>query len=876
MSKILYIAEKPSVGKAIAAAIGAKTPKGNCLQTSDGEVVVTWLFGHILELVDAESYDEKFLKWTLKDLPIIPDKFLMRPPIDRPRQKIDNKYRRDQLDLIKRLVSQTDEVCIATDPDAEGELLGVEVLEFINYKGKRTRVLPTALDAATINAAISNKKPASESWPLYMGGMARRDIDWTVGINITRALTTFNRSMIDSPLNAGRVQTFIVGLLYNRHIAIKNFKPQNTYMLEFEANETPSYTLKWQKGSNSELFDTSLPTYTPEKAKEVIDQVILNCNGHDMVVQSCKKERKKSAPKLGFSLTDLQIECSRRLGISGAETLAMVQKLYDAKYVTYPRSDCKYMPKSQHGEAKKILQVCRERLSIPENIKTDCTKISRAWNDSKIENHHAIIPTAIKPKDDLPPKYLQVYEIIANRYIIQFMDDYEYDSTIIESDCNGNKFKASGNVPVSLGWKELESNSGSEDDNSDSTTLPVLNSGDIIAGSFKTQTSKTSAPKPFTEVMLLTTLVSAYKLVTDEVLAKNLKDRDKGIGTVATTANIIDQLITNRFITVKKKKYELTKKGMLMAQIAPSFLLDADTTAKLDYKLVSIESGEDTYDNVVGDYKQLVRQMVKDIQDGKSALPEPLLPSEPCPYCKEGLTVRRKSNKNGFFWTCIHCGEIATDNFGQPEKRVTFEKIDCSDCNTKTLTRYPIKDSKAGLFTWYCTGCKKRANDFDGKPDFTVHKCPKCQKALTKIFSKKHQKFFWICEDKESCGNLLNDNDNKPEAFKPNYETLNEKCPACKSGNIQKREGKHGEFYTCSNWTKDGSGCSAKIIKNDSGFSVQEKLKGLPCPSCKSGTIYKREGQYGDFWSCSNWNKKGKLKCEFRAQDDNGKPAETK
>lgn len=877
MSKIVYIAEKPSVGKAIAAVVGAKTQKNNYLETSDGEIVVTWVFGHILELVDAESYDEKFAKWNLDDLPIIPNEFIMRPPIDRPKQGVDNKYRRNQFELIKKLISTTQEVCIATDPDAEGELLGIEVLDYINYTGKCTRILPTSLDEKTIKAALSAKKNASETRPLYMGGMARRDIDWTVGINITRALTTYNRHMIDSPLNAGRVQTFIVGLIYERDVTIKNFKPMDTYNLEFKASSKPSFNLKWQKGKLSNIFDASSEGYDSQLAKDTIERISKLVAADKMVVTSCSKERKKTPPKLGFSLTDLQIECSKKLGLTGAETLAITQKLYEAKLVTYPRSDCRYMPKSQHSEASRVLDACVTAAGNVDPELIDTKRVSKAWNDSKIENHHAIIPTHVKPKSDLQTKMFEVYSVIAKRYVSQFLPDYEYDSTIIEATSASETFKATGNVPVIQGWKSLnnESDEAESDNTSDNGTLPILNKGDVVDGDCLVKVGKTTPPKPFTEETLLSTLVSAYKLVQDDVLAKNLKEREKGIGTVATTANIIAQLTANKFITVKKKRYEVTKKGSLMAQIAPRFLLNADTTALLDYKLASIEKGEDNYDNVVSDYKSKVAAMVDDIKKGKSALPTPLLPSESCPYCHDGLTIRRKS-KTGFFWKCVNCEEIATDNFGQPEKRVIYKKIECKKCSRPLLTRYPIKDSRDGLFTWYCTGCKVRANDVNGSPDYTEQKCHKCNSLVQKLFSKRNQSFFWVCSNKESCGQIFNDENNNPVLPKPNFEDTKEPCPSCKAGTVLKRKGEHGDFYSCSNWSRDGKGCTAKIVKSEAGFIIKQAPKGLPCPSCKKGTITKKNGKYGDFWSCSNWNKKGKLKCDYRASDKNGKPEDVK
>ncbi|CAH7378611.1 DNA topoisomerase [Vibrio chagasii] len=871
MSKIVYIAEKPTVARAMASVLGTTSVKGGYMTNSDGSIVVTWVFGHILELVDADHYDEKYKKWVLGDLPIIPKQFEMRAPIDRAKAGVDNKYKRDQLKTISNLLDKTQEVCIATDPDAEGELLGMEVVDFVEFKGRRTRVMPTSLDAKTIQSALDAKKPASETNGLYMGGMARSHIDWVVGINITRALSTYNRELIDSPLNAGRVQTFIVGLISKNKLDIKNFKPKTTYNIEFRSDSTPPFTLKWQKVDPEGRLEHQNDLYDSNLAKSFCDDLVSRFREGGLTVKNAKKEKKATAPKLGFSLTDLQIECSKKLGITAAETLAITQKLYEAKCVTYPRSDCKYMPAQQHSEASQVIKAVLTSVNVNVASDIDTSRKTKVWNDSKIENHHAIMPTTLSLKDNVTGKERGVYEIIAKRYLIQFLPDYTYDSTTIEATtkCN-NLFKVTGNIPTSLGWKSIDKDES--DGKGKENSLPLLNEGDVISGDFRLNEGKTTPPKPFTEETLLTTLANAHKLVKDEKLAANLKARDKGIGTVATTANIIDQLVKNKFVVITKKKYDTTKKGDMIARIAPSFLLDADTTASLDYSLAAIEKDEGTYESLLKSYSADVVEMVNDIKAGKSKLPEPLLATSACPNCESGSAVKRKG-KNGFFWKCVDCGEYSNDNFGKPEKRVQIVKKTCESCSEKTLGRYQIKGSKDNLYSWYCTSCKARAIDINEEPHFANEPCLKCSKPLVRIFSAKKQCFYWVCEDKESCGGFFNDSNHKPEATKPNFEELGVTCPACSIGKIQKRNGQYGDYYTCSNWSKSSKGCTAKLVMLDGKITIKEEQKGVQCPSCKKGIITLKKGKFGDFWSCNKWNAKGKQKCDYSAKDDNGKPA---
>lgn len=607
MSRILYIAEKKNVAEPLAKALGIENTNKGFFTCSNGDIV-TWLYGHVLELIDAKDYDPKYAKWLLEDLPVIPEAFVLRPPLDVVKSGkvvMDNSYRRNQLALVGKLIDEAEEVCIATDPDNEGELLGIEVLEFLKYQGEATRIFPTSLDKKTLLKAVAAKSPASKSRKFYYAALARMHVDWLVGVNVTRALTAYNRDLIDAPLYVGRVQTFVLGELHRNEIERKNFVAKPVYSLQAKCDVNGfDVTLNHQKSDETKaLLDAESPLYNPSAAKEHIESIAQKLDGKDGKVTKSEKSRATKAPPLGYKLSDLQIAASKQLGMSAAEVLRICQTIYEAKYLSYPRTDSNYMPEANFEEAGSLVEsIYQEMPSLGGRELVDVSTRSKAWNDSKIENHHAIIPVgSALPSGKYPSDHYDLYEMIVKRYLMQFMPHYEADKVNLVVSIVDETFKATGSTPVIQGWKAMESSKVADPDESDGVLLPQIDEGSTISPiRIVNKESKTKKPTPYTEAKLLQTMEFAHKLVSDKDLARNMKERQKGIGTQATLGGILEEISKRGLYKVEKKKFfELTDKGRAIAEVAPVELCSANLTASLEYQFHQIEKLEITYEDVL-------------------------------------------------------------------------------------------------------------------------------------------------------------------------------------------------------------------------------------------------------------------------------------
>lgn len=878
MAKVVYIAEKPQAAQALAEVFGISHKTKHFYKCTDGETYVTWLLGHVLEMVDAKDYDPKYSQWLLEDLPIIPAEFKMRPSADRivgGKVVDNNEYKRVQLAAVVELMMSADEVCIATDPDEEGELLGVEVIEEYKPKCLVTRILPTSLDVHSLKAVLAKKAPIENTRTSYESGLTRSRVDWVVGINVTRALTAYNRNKIESPLHSGRVQTFINGELYRNEQLRKNFVAKPIYKVEAKAT-VDDQVVVFKLSPSPEaaaILDEKNDPYDAPRALAYVEDLALSLNGKDGEITKSDKTRKKTSPPLGYKLSDIQIECSKKFGYSASDTLAHIQSMYDSKIISYPRTDCSYMPEEQHGWASVIVENLKN--TLPELVlseQIDLSRKSKSWNDKKIGNHHAIIPTQkIAELGKLKPEERNVYELIAKKYLMQFMPDYEYDHVEMSLSIEDQLFTSSGKTPVVTGWKVLQGKEDvSESSDEDDQFLPQIEKG-AIAKSVKVlkKESKTSKPKPYNEASLLAALENAYRLVDDKVLRDNMKKRGKGIGTQATTAGHLSELKRKGIYTIQKKAFELTDKGRMMAQIAPTMLTDVAMTAELEYQFHLIKNGDVKFQDVLDKYNQLVGNIIEDVRLGKCELPSTLVKSFPCKKCG-GDCVQRVSRKNKKkFWICIgECKSMYTDHYGKPDQLIITEKQECPKCKKPSLIRFESKKVK-GFFSWFCTDedCKRTFPDKNGQVDPVVRSCKECGLDLSKIVSSKNGRVYWICPDKVN-SHIFPDKDGEPNFdFKP-PKVMEQKCLGC-GGSLVQRNGSNGIFYGCTNWNKKGVECKL-TYRDDNGSPVMELQEVHKCPSC-GGRLMRRNGSKGPFYGCSNWNKKG-AECKATFQEENGKP----
>lgn len=601
----LYLCEKPSQGRDIAKILGATQRHDGYLQGKN--IIVTWCIGHLLEMQTPDAYDKKYKRWSLTDLPILPQQWKMQ----------SKKSTRKQLMVIKKLLKQCNNVVIATDADREGETIAREVLDYYKYKGGIRRLWLSALDPISIKRALNAIKSSTATEPLYYSGLARGRADWLIGMNLTRAFTLLGNTNSKAKSknqvrSVGRVQTPTLALIAQRDREISNFRPEDFYEVfaTFNTNSHEKLETKW-----------ILPEQLKSKLcldKQVAQDVINRCQNQDGVVITATTQRKKQPPPLLYNLSGLQQEASKRWGYGAQEVLDLAQSLYEThKLTTYPRSDCEYLPLSQFNDVQKILQALVKNDSNLSDLinQANHKQRSRVFNDKKITAHHAIIPTqAILSNQTrgiscLRVKELNIYNLIRRRYIAQFFPDYEYDQSIIVLEVKalevkvvanamltqgGDKFKAGGRIERVRGWKQaLDTNTMKaipQDKNQQ--ILPAVKKGESLhCEQLKLLNKLTQPPKYYTEGTLIKAMETIGTQVTDKVLKKILRET-AGLGTQATRANIIQTLFQRKFIKKDKKLVKATALGFELIDALPESIKDPILTAQWEQQLDDIASSK--------------------------------------------------------------------------------------------------------------------------------------------------------------------------------------------------------------------------------------------------------------------------------------------
>jgi len=438
----LYLCEKPSQAKDIAAVLGASR-RGDGCWLGNG-VTVTWCIGHLLETAPPDAYDEKYKRWVLADLPIVPEKWKMRV-----KPKTASQFK-----AVKRLLGEAQELVIATDADREGEMIARELVEHCRYRGPIQRLWLSALDDASIRKALAALKPGAETFSLYHLALGRSRADWLIGMNMSRLFTLLGRqSGYQGVLPVGRVQTPTLRLVVDRDRSIADFVPVAYWAIDVDLRHNAmTFTAQWRAAEDA--CDDQGRCLNPQLARDAADAMR---NAATARLVKLRTERMREVAPLPFDLGTLQEICSKKLGLGAQETLDIAQSLYEThKAITYPRSDCGYLPMSQHSDAPKILAALgRADTAVNELMPyIDPQRRSRAWNDAKVSAHHGIIPTgAGKDVGQLTGKHRAVYTLIRARYLAQFLPNHEYDRTQADFDCAGQALRAVGKVVIEAGWK---------------------------------------------------------------------------------------------------------------------------------------------------------------------------------------------------------------------------------------------------------------------------------------------------------------------------------------------------------------------------------------------------------------------------------------
>lgn len=670
----LFIAEKPELGRAIAEGLDGNYKSGEGY-IQKGDNIVTWAFGHILELAKPEEYDEKYKLWKLEDLPLPIKEFKYLP----------KKESKKQLKIICDLIHSDKITSIVNcgDADDEGQILVDEIIQYSKTSKPVFRVLINDLTPKAVKEEIAKIKPNADFKGMSERGFARSQADWIVGINLTRAYTIMaQKNGYEGILSVGRVQTPILALIVNRDKEFENFKSINYYSLlgDFNINNN---TIKARLKTEDKILDENL-------AKEIKE----SCENQNAKI-NLKIENKKEYPPLPYNLLVLQAECAKLFGFSPDKTLEITQILREKhKAITYNRSDCQYLPETMFEQAPNILNIIKENLNSNDEIQalidsSDLTIKSKAFNDANISAHYGIIPTQNKISSQLTQDELVVYNLIAKRFIIQFFHPREYQTTTINLEVNQRIFTATQNKTTKSGfrslWQNIDSEEEQENNENDINDLSILKNGDIAKCSLIQIEKKQTKPRPYyTMTTLLKDLNSVAKYVSDERIKKLLieKDKDKkgesgGIGTPATRSNHIKTLIEREYIEVSKDKKQIiksTKKGRDLIKLSPKSLITPDMTALWFEQQKMIEISELRREQFL---EEITKEVISEIQRIDKNQEFKILDNEnkpkiQCPQCNKGFLQRIKSkNGNSWWWGCSEfkqgCKAMYYDDNGKPK-----------------------------------------------------------------------------------------------------------------------------------------------------------------------------------------------------------------
>ena len=627
----LFLCEKPSQAKDIAAVLGASRRGDGCW--TGPNATVTWCIGHLLETAPPDAYDERYKRWVLADLPIIPDKWKMRV-----KPKTASQFK-----AVKRLLGEASELVIATDADREGEMIARELVDHCRYRGPIQRLWLSALDDASIRKALAALKPGAETFNLYHSALGRSRADWLIGMNMSRLFTLLGRqSGYQGVLPVGRVQTPTLRLVVDRDRSISDFVPVAYWAIEVHLkHDSQVFTAQWRADPHTcDEQDRCLNQAHARQAATAMQ------NASQARVVNLRTERMREVAPLPFDLGTLQEVCSKKLGLGAQETLDIAQSLYETyKVITYPRSDCGYLPQSQHAEAASILHALQQADPSLGALAThlDPQRRSRAWNDAKVSAHHGIIPTAAaKNLERLTGKPRAVYTLIRARYLAQFLPNHEYDRTQADFDCAGQALRAVGKQIVEPGWKRAlpHALAPAKGQAPAPQPLPLLREGlDCAITDVLLKDLWTQPPKPFTEGDLIKAMKNVAKLVQDPLLKQKLKDTT-GIGTEATRAGIIQGLLDRGYLSKNGKALAATAPAFSLIDAVPRAIADPGTTAIWEQALDMVQSGEMSLETFVSKQAAWMSKHIERCSGLQMTISGPASPAGSAPAWKK----KRKSS----------------------------------------------------------------------------------------------------------------------------------------------------------------------------------------------------------------------------------------
>ncbi|MBS4912562.1 MAG: DNA topoisomerase 3 [Veillonella sp.] len=830
----LFIAEKPSMGREISKYL----PEQQRVQRRDGYIiqgddVVTWAFGHVLEQAEPGDYDPKYKRWNAADLPIVPEEWKL----------LITKSSEKQFHTIKDLIEKADVIVNAGDPDREGQLLIDEILLYVNNEKPVQRILLNALDEKSIRQALGDLRDNKDFYNLQQSALARARADWLIGMNLSRAYTLAQRrrgNKVTFPI--GRVKTPTLALVVRRERELENFVPVDYYTLKvLYVHPNGTFWATWQPQDDQIGLDPEGRLLKREVAEELAKRLMDSKTG---IIEKREKNKKKEAQRLPLSLSALQVAAGKAYGYDPQQVLDTAQKLYEKKLTTYPRSDCDYLPQNQYADRTAIIKnLSANSGKIGEwASKADLSIKSRAWNDKKITAHHAIIPTTVPCNmETLPQMERNIYFLIAQSYIAQFYKEHEYEQTKLTVLQEEERFVAHGRVVIEPGWKVLfqkakktagsgddDSNDSSDDDNmdwgsdgadeaggtgdgngdgsgsigaskkqstrksqpiEDSGELPAVKKGDTVTvDNIAIDAKQTKPPSRFTAATLLQAMKEIHKYVKNEDLKKQLK-AVSGIGTEATRATIIDELINRKFMSVKGKKKVIqpTDLGYLLVDALPEEMLYPDETAVWEERLAAMSEGEGTLDNFLSDQVDFLRRLIQKANtgdmwgnhdgidtdgfniastvrvvkgrtgaqggdgevgyaNGPRNAPVPDADAPDCPKCGKGKLMKRKGKFGEFYG----CSQFPTCRYTRPVGG-----------DTGSMGNGPMGATQSDE---QLTQSISKAMESAKTQDALTYQCPRCGGHLVNVMSGNRS--VWRCSKFPQCRTTVADVNGKPSIYK--------------------------------------------------------------------------------------------------------------
>ncbi len=616
---IVCIAEKPSVAKDIAKVLGANQSRDGYMEGNGYQV--TWTFGHLCELKEPHEYNQQWKYWSLGSLPMIPPRFGIRLKQDK---GVEHQFK-----VIASLMQNADSIINCGDAGQEGELIQRWVMQLAGAKCPVQRLWISSLTEEAIREGFQTLKDQSHYQSLYEAGLMRAIGDWTLGMNATRLYTLKYRSNDRSQggnqvLSIGRVQTPTLALIVRRQQEIENFVPTTYWVLTTLYRDTVFNVVMEEEEKEDSQTEKQEQAKTKEKTpkgfktREEGEAVLEKIKDLPFTVSKIEKKKGKEAPPRLFDLTSLQVECNRKFGYSADQTLQLVQSLYEKKVSTYPRVDTTFLPDDVYPKCGQIMNGLKEYFHLMDRIKGQkLRKDKKFFDNSKVTDHHAIIPTG-QPITGLSEAEKKVFDLIARRFIGIFYPDCLFETTTITGEVGDIAFRATGKHITDPAWKILwNTNTDSADTPAEEKLLPEFVKGESGPHTPDLAEKQTTPPKPYTEATLLRAMETAGKMVEDEELRDALKEN--GIGRPSTRAAIIETLFRRRYIRKERTSLWATPTGVeLIGIIHEELLKSAELTGIWERKLRQIEQRQYDAHQFLDELKQMVTDIVMEVMRDNS------------------------------------------------------------------------------------------------------------------------------------------------------------------------------------------------------------------------------------------------------------------